>query len=333
MKIAPVKCFAGLFAGSLLGVTALAQVSNFDSLNGYAAGLEARIAGHREALFRQPSVHELSGLRLDASYTDRSIDAANDRIERDTRARRATLSYGWDLGHWGFGLAGSVESSSSDYVEVNSPAPTPLHGDMKANTSTAAVWTAAKLGALDVSAALGMGRTTHKGTRLSDIGSSRGEFDSDDVFFHVRVAYDYVLTNTMTLQPFAGLAVIEADADGFTETGTAPDRRIVRPFASRESVGNLGLRLAGRHGTWRPSASVAWFRELSVRETTLGISAINGTFLGNGVVPNTARSLFFASLRLDGRIDDAWTLGAEVNTLTGGDERQWGLQLALSRKF
>lgn len=333
MKTFHPKIVTIVLCGTLGAAALSAQVSNFDSLNGYAAGIEARIASNRDALFRQPSVQELSGLRVTGSYADRSIEAANDRIERDTRARGATLGYGWDLGGWGFGLALGIESSSSDYVEVNSPAPVPLHGDVKADSTTGSLWVAGKLGAIDTYAAVGFGRSEHEGTRLSDIGSSRGAFDSDDVFFHLRFAYEHALSETISLQPFAGIALINADADGFTETGTAPDRRIVREFTARESVANFGLRLAGRQGNWTPSVSAAWFREVSGSETTLGISAINGTFLGNGVVPNTARSLFFASLRIDGRLDDDWNIGAELNHLSGGDERQWGLQVSISRRF
>jgi len=184
-----------------------------------------------------------------------------------------------------------------------------------------------------VQAAVGFGQSEHSGTRVSDIGSSSADFDSDDVFFRVQFSYDYALSERTLLQPFVGFSSIKADADGFTEAGTAPDRRIVSDFSARETMGSVGIRLAGRQGNWVPSASVAWFREFSSNETTLDVSAINGTPIGSGVVPNTAKSLFFAGVRLDGRFENGWGFSSEINYLDGGDERQWGFQLGLTKSF
>lgn len=333
MKFSFPPSIVGSVVSLALATSAFAQVSNFDSLNGYAAGLEARVAGNREALFRAPAVTNLAGLTVGGQYTDREIDAARDRIERDTQASSVSLGYGWKVSEWVVGVGVAFDSSSSDYTEVNSPAPTPLHGAVESDTWSAQLWTGGNLGAIAVQAALGFGQGEHDGSRVSDIGSSTASFDSDDVFFRLQFSYDHAVSEGVLLQPFAGFSYIKADADGFTEVGTAPDRRIVGDFSARETMGNLGVRLAGRQGRWVPSATVAWLREFSANETTLGISAINNTPIGSGVVPNTGKSFFFASVRLDGRLQDGWTIGTEVNHLSGGDEKQWGLQLAITKSF
>ncbi len=333
MKFLSTKILVASLISAVTATCVVGQVANFDSLNGYAAGVETRIVSNRETLVHVQNLNTLSGLTLSGQYIDRTIKATADRIERDTNGRSGTLGYGWNLGTWGMGIRLTADTTTSDYTEVRSPAPVPLHGVVDADTLAGQLWVGGNFGSWHVNLALGAGKTDHDGTRISDIGSSRASFDSTDKSVQFQVSYEHATTGKMAIRSMAGISNINAQADGFTETGTSPDRRIVRDFKARETMGLLGLQLAAKEGDWVPSVTVAWLHEFSENDTRITNSAINGANLGSGLVPNTAGDLFYANVRLDGRMSKDWVLSSELQYVKGGSEKQWGFQLGIKRVF
>ncbi len=324
---------AGIAIAFTFTVSSFAQVGNFDNLNGYASGLETRLATMRDPLVRVGPASDDNGVALSGNYLDRKIAAAFDRIERNTNGSGATLNYGWSEKIWNVGLAVSSDYTTSDYKELKSSAIIPLHGQVKSRTTSGLARAGTTQGAWNINVFAGTGSTNHDGTRISDAGSSSASFRSRDYTLGIQTSYDVALTDTVNLTPFGSLAHLTANADGFTEMGTAPDRRIISAFSSRESLGTVGARLVAKQGNWIPSLTIACMHEFSPRSIAMVNSAIDGSNLGSGFVPETATNLFLANVRVEGELAKNWFAGAQVQFLDGGDERQWTLHLTVRRTF
>lgn len=319
--------------GLLLGSVASAQIENFDSLNGYGAGLELRLATSQTELVNLRSPHAGWTVGLDGQYYSRDVSPAADRLKRDNSAHAFGLTSSWGTATWSLGATIGTYDAQSDYVEVNSPAPTPTNGEIDTSATTGDIWLVGTFGKLTADVSIGFSGANYKGTRRSDVGSSNAKFDGSGSTVALRFAYDYEVSSTVSLTPFVGIVWAKADADGFTEQGTAPDRRIVGDFSAKESDALFGLRLAGKSGAWRPALALGWFTELSSDPALLPIKAINGFDLGSGEIPNASKSLFYAGLQVDGQLDDNWSVRGAVNYFTGGDEEQTGFSLAITRGF
>lgn len=333
MKSKVISLTAGFLFSLAIVSPVLAQVSNFDALNGYAAGVEARLAKARNSILRLGPADSASGLIVSAGYLDRQIDAASDSIERSTDGGGASVGYNWKNADWNFGVSFGADSTTSDYNEVNSPAPTPLHGSVEAKSVDGSVWAGVNFGQSRLTFFGSVGKTSNEGTRVSDAGSSFADYDSSDAAFGVQFSYNLSLSESVALQPFLGISTASADTDGFTERGTSPDRRILRDFKMRETRGAIGARIAGKQATWVPSATLAWLSRFSGGDTSISNSAINGSNLGIGLVPEASSGLFFIGAGISGALSDKLASTLEVQYFTGGDEQQLGLNASLRYSF
>lgn len=317
----------------LSSLPALAQVSNFDTLNGYTAGVENRVAQARSSVLRLGPAESEPNLTVTGSYLSRNLDATGDSIERDTKGDREMVELNWKRGDWsgGFGLA--ADYTKSDYREINSPAPTPLNGKVRTKAFEGSAWVGVNMGAARLVVVGATGRSSNKGTRISDAGFSRANFDSRDHSLGLQLSYHMTPGENLAVQPFASISTATADADGFTEQGTAPDRRIVRGYSIRETFGAVGARFAGRQGTWNPALTVAWLNQFSDGNMTISSSAINGSNLGSGTVPSASKNLFFIGAGLSGTVAERWLLGLDLQYFIGGQEKQFGVNASLRRTF
>lgn len=333
MNFPPSKAAFGLLLLALSAAGVSAQVSNFDSLNGYAAGVDTRLSLSRSYLLRNPSAGATSNLFATASYTNRDVDAANDSMERSTDAQSFMVGYNWSRGTWNIGLGLVAETTSSDYVEINSPAPQPLRGSVDGDAFKGVVWAGFKLGQFDVNLHATAGSTSNEGMRRSDAGLSRAEFDSQDFSFGLRIAYPTQLGETVAFAPFVGMNFATADNDGFTEQGTAPDRRIIRDFKLRDDRLALGATFSGKGDGWVPSATIAWLHRTSGDGTSISSSAINGAGLGAGFAPSASDGVIYLAAGIRGKLAEHWLLDGSVDYTTGDDESQFSLSLSVRRQF
>lgn len=327
------KAGFGLVLITLSTAGAFAQVSNFDSLNGYAAGVDTRLALSRSMLLRGTPADASSNLFVTGTYLSRDVDAASDSMERSTDASSFTLGYNWKLPTWTVGVGVVSESTSSDYVELNSPAPQPLRGSVDGDSIKGVVWTGFKLGPVDVSLFGFSGTTDNDGIRRSDAGTSRATFGSRDLSVGFRLSYATQFGEAVNFEPFVGMNFSSAKNDGFAEQGTAPDRRILRDFTMRDDRFALGATVAGSGAGWVPSATIAWLQRTSESGTTIPNTASNGSNLGLGLAPAASRGLFYISAAFRGKLSDHWAMDGSVDFATGGDEQQVSLNLSVRRLF
>ncbi len=328
-----VQLLAVGLAGLAFGSALRAQIDNFDSLNGYAAGLEQRLSSRHADLtdFRSPRAGW--SVSLEGDFVSRDVDPESDRLQRKTDAQQYALVAGWGTATWSIGATVGMTDASSDYEEINSPAPIPTTGSVDTEGVSGRLWVLGKSGAVTFEAALGFAETNYDGVRNSDVGTSTADFDGKDTFGYARVAYDWAVTDSVLLVPFAGIVWVDSEADGFTEQGGAPDRRIVGDFSTGESNAAVGVKITTASGAWKPYLAVAWFAELSSDAAVLPVQAINGFDLGQGTVPNASDSLLYASLGVDGDLDDGWQVRGSVDFYTGGEEEQTGLRLSFGRSW
>ncbi|WP_221031121.1 autotransporter outer membrane beta-barrel domain-containing protein [Actomonas aquatica] len=319
--------------GLLMSGALRAQIDNFDSLNGYAAGLEMRLTNWHSDLSTLRSPAQGWTVSVDGEHFERDVDPATDRLKRDNSGQQFALNIGWGTTEWNAGVSVGMTDASSDYEEINSPAPVPTTGSVDTEGVSGRLWVVGKVGAVTIDAALGMAETSYDGIRNSDIGSSMAEFDGSDTFGYVRASYDWAVSDSIVIVPFAGLVWVDSDADGFTEQGTSPDRRIVGDFSTSESNAVFGATIMAAKGNWKPYLTLGYFTELSSDAAVLSVQAINGFDLGQGVVPNASESLFHASLGVDADLGEGWALRGSVDFYTGGDEEQTGLRLSVGRSF
>ena len=314
-------------------LTVLAQISNFDSLNGYSAGLENRLINTRDRMMDDIRVSDQTRYHFSYRYVDREIDPVTERIRREMDGSGARLGMDWSFGDWALGLDIDYDRVSTDYLELNSPSPIPTSGTIKSRGYQLAANLRGASGNFRYGVGAGWGKTDHDGTRQSDIGLSSADYDSDEYFGFIRVEYLFILTDGVVIAPFAGISSMRVKADGFEESGTAADRRIVSDFSTRETLGTIGIRYDGEWGRVRPSLTLAWIEALDSNDFELGISASNGTPLGVGIVEAPYSGLFHigAGLRID--LGNDWSLTPSARYQTGGDESAWNVQVGIAYGF
>lgn len=318
--------------GATLAVTATAQVSNFDTLNGYATAAESHLAQARNQVLRIADFGSASNIQVVANYVSRDVDAAKDSIERKTRTENVLVGYTWKQTNWYAGLGLGYDYTKSDYNEVRSPAPVPLHGKVTADTTELAAWAGVNTGWVQLAFSGTLGSTDNEGKRISDAGTSRGDYKSKSSSFAFRVSHNMSF-ESVVLDPFVGVSFASADVDGFAEQGIAPDRRILRDYDLKENRFAFGARISGKSGDWVPSATVAYLTRMSGGDTGISNTASNGSNLGIGVVPESSNGLFYVAAGLTGKIDDHWSVSGLVDYTAGGDEKQFGVNLRVSRSF
>lgn len=333
MNLSHSKLGVGALFAAFACASAFAQVSNFDSLNGYAAGLETRLAGSRNLVLRMDNADFQSNVILAGSYLDRDIGAATDRLERSSNESSFMLGYNWAGNGWRAGAAIAADQTSSDYVEVNSPAPQPLRGSVDGDTFRGVFWVGTRLENFSINGVASFGNTSNDGVRRSDIGTSRADYDSDIASFGIRFAYHSSLGETVEFTPFAALNFASADADGFTEQGTSPDRRILRDFSMKDNRLIIGARFSGKESSWTPFGTIAWMNRISDSGSNISSSAINGSNLGSGFVPSASKNLFYFSAGMRGKLDENWVLDGALDYSTGDEEKQFGVALSVRRLF
>lgn len=333
MKLTQLKATTGLLLLSLSAAGLSAQVSNFDSLNGYAAGVDTRLALSSAYLLRNPNAGATSNLFATAAYTSRDVDAARDSMERSTDAWSFMVGYNWQLEGWNFGLGLVSETTSSDYVEQRSPAPQPLRGSVDSDAFKGVIWTGFKLGQIDVGVHATAGSSNNEGVRRSDGGTSRAEFDGKDFSFGFRFSYATQFSDNVAVEPFLGMNFASADNDGFAEQGTAPDRRILRDFKMRDDRFAIGAIISGKSGEWTPTATVAWLHRTSSDGTVINSTASNGAGLGAGFMPSASDGVIYLSAGLNGKLADHWRFDGKVDYTGGDDVSQFSVSLTVRREF
>ncbi len=333
MNLPHTKLGIGALLASFVCASAFAQVSNFDSLNGYTVGLETRLAGSRNLILRMDNADFQSNLIVTGSYIDRDIGAAADRLERSSNESSAMVGYNWANNGWRVGAAFATEQTSSDYVEINSPAPQPLRGSVDGDTYKGVFWAGAKWENFSLNAVASIGNSSNDGVRRSDIGTSRADYDSESMSFGVRFAYHSALGETVEFTPFAALNFASSDADGFAEQGTSPDRRILRDFSMKDNRLIVGARFSGKESSWTPFGTIAWMNRISDSGSNISSSASNGSNLGSGFVPSSSKNLFYFSAGMRGKLDEHWVLDGALDYSTGDEEKQFGVTLSVRRLF
>lgn len=333
MNLPQSKAALGLLLLVLSAAGVSAQVSNFDSLNGYAAGVDTRLALSRSYILRNPTAGATSNLFVTGTYTNRDVDASVDSMERSTDAQSFMVGYNWNGGTWNFGVGLVAETTSSDYVELNSPAPQPLRGSVDGDSFKGVVWAGFKAGKIDINLHATAGSTSNEGVRRSDAGTSRAEFDSQDTSFGIRFAYPTQLSETVAFEPFLGMNFATADNDGFAEQGTAPDRRILRDFKLRDDRFVIGATFAGKSGDWIPSVTIAWLQRTSDDGFSISSTASNGAGLGAGFAPSASDGVFYLAAGINGKLAEHWRFDGTVDYTTGDDESQFSLSLSVRRQF
>jgi trimeric autotransporter adhesin len=90
-----------------------------------------------------------------------------------------------------------------------------------------------------------------------------GHPDSDVVSFYDEAGRRFAIGTNVTMTPFAGVTVANAQLDGFTETDTANSGAALKISDSNGDslVSTVGLRFNGTWGAFRPDAAVAWEHE------------------------------------------------------------------------
>lgn len=327
------KLFASLSIAAAMSTVGLAQVSNFDSLNGYVSGVDVRLAQARTEMLRASRAESESNLLVAGSYVDRKVDASLDSIERSSHGESGRVGYNWKVDTWSFGAALGYGTVRSDYNEINSPSPTPLHGYVDSDTTEGYVWAVYNASGWRVALEGSLGTTKNKARRTSDAGSSTAHYNSSDHAFGLSLSREFSISDGALLEPFVGLSFASASVDGFTEQGTAPDRRIVKDFSMDRNRGAAGVRIVGKSPTWRPYASVGWLTRFSGDSSDISSTAINGMNAGVGRVQAASKGLFYASTGISGKIDENWSSAGTIEYFTGGDERAVGLSLSIGRKF
>ncbi len=310
-----------------------AQISYFDCLNGYASGADTRLAFGRAEMLRAARLESASNLVFTGDYLDRTVDASQDSIERSGHGQNGRLGYNWQMNDWSFGAAVGYGDVRSNYKEINSPSPTPLRGNVDAKSTMGYVWASYSFSGWRLAAVGNIGATKNTARRTSDAGTSLADFDSSDRAFGLSLSHEYSFSDAMLVTPFVGLSFASSSADGFTEQGTAPDRRIVRDFSMDENRGAIGVRLSGKGATWQPFASAAWLARFSGGNSDIFTTALNGANLSVGRVTAASKGLFYVSTGLSGKLDEHWNCAGTIEYYSGGNERALGLALSVVRKF
>ena len=323
---------ATVFAASMATVVS-AQINNFDSLNGYAAGVELRLNSEHQGFFEMRSPREGFSVGLEGSTLNRDVSPANDRLKRDNSVSYYGLNASWGNEMWNIGASLSQTDTSSDYLEINSPAPTPTSGKVDSDSLAGRLWFVYTSGDFNFQGSLTRSSTDYTGSRRSDLGASTAKFDGTGSFGILKLSYDLSVSDKVAVTPFGGIIWASAEADGFTEQGTAADRRIVSRFSSDESNLAVGVRIGAKEGQWKPALTIGYLNELSSDPARISVKAINGFDLGVGTVPNASENLFYAGLQLVGEIDEDWSVRGSVDYFTGGDEQQTGFNIGIRRGF
>ncbi len=326
-----------LFAFALLTVAISsglpAQVSNFDTLNGYASGVETQVALSRHDLVGlDNSLIAATGIVASTGYLSREIDRGDDSFSREADGATGLIGYNWKKANWNFGIGVGGARIKTSYSEVNSPAPTPIHGTVEASTVQGRAWVGVEAGNFRMSVAGAIDNTSNDGTRVNDAGTSKANYDSEGGSFAVRISYEIPMNDAVSAQPFIGLSKATSDTDGFTEQGTAPDRRILQAFSVDESYGVAGVRVSGRQGNWIPHATVAWLEHLSGSDATIRSSAINGSNLGAGLSKSSSAGQFYFGAGISGTVE-RFRAGADLGYFTSDRENWFVLQVNAQYSF
>ena len=135
------------------------------------------------------------------------------------------------------------------------------------------------------------------------------------------------------LTPFAGLAVIHAETDGFTETGGAA-ALTVAGASDTVGVSTLGLRARREAGHLGLSGSLAWrhaFGDIDTASRMAFASAPATTFAVRGVP--IARNALALEAAIDARLDAQTTLTFGYTGELASDARDHGLRAELRIAF
>lgn len=323
-----------VLAGFLLSALgASAQISNFDSLNGYTAGMENRLTLIRDrGLSPLASVSE-SEASFRFSYVDQKIDPVSERIRRDMNSSQYQAGYQWSAGTWALGLNVNYDRTTTDYMELESPSPTPTSGRIKGDGYQLGVHAQGALDAFHFGVEVGFGKSDYDATRRSDAGSSTADYDSDGSFATLRLEYHILFDNGWSLVPFGSVTTARIKSDGFAEQGTAPDRRIIQDFSIREHFGIFGLSFVANQGTVRPSFSLAWIERFSSSDFEIASTASDGSNLASGIVLFPYSGILAARAAVDFQLAEDWLLSPEFRYLSGGDETSWRAGFGLSYRF
>ncbi|MCC5833390.1 MAG: autotransporter outer membrane beta-barrel domain-containing protein [Opitutales bacterium] len=323
-----------ILSGFVLGALAAdAQISNFDSLNGYTSGIENRLTLVRDrGLEPIRSVSE-SEFYFNLGYMDQKVDPVDERIRRDMSSSQAMIGYQWSQGTWAFGLNLNYDRTNTDYTELDSPSPTPTSGRVKGTGYQLALHTQSSVGVFHFGLEAGLGKADYDATRRSDAGSSTADFDSDGSFATLRLEYHLGFENGWTMIPFAAFTTARMKADGFAEAGGSPDRRVIQDFSIREHLGLFGVSFRADWGNVRPLFSVAWIERLSSDDFELTSTAPGGSNLASGTVQFPYSGLLAIQVAFDFDLSQNWQLTPEIRFLSGGDETSWRTGLGLRYHF
>jgi len=91
----------------------------------------------------------------------------------------------------------------------------------------------------------------------------KGDQDSDVVSFYDEAGRRFAIGPNVTITPFAGVTIANAQLDGFTETDPANSGAALKISDSDGDslVSTVGLRFNGAWGAFSPHAAVAWEHE------------------------------------------------------------------------
>lgn len=316
-----------------LPFSGMGQISNFDSLNGYSSGMENRMTIVRDRGLDFLSFSTATETSLKVRYVDHQVDPVDERILRESDGSGIRAGFQWGLGNWAVGLDLDYESVTTNYRELDSPSPTPSSGYLKGEGYQVAASAMMHLDAWRIGFEAGFGNADFDGIRQSDAGVSAADFDSDETFASARVAYFIDLDNQWIVIPFVAYATSRMKTDGFSETGTAPDRRIVESFRIREHLGILGVRFKADWGSVRPHFSVSWIERLSGDDFRIGSTASDGSNHGIGLVETPYSGMYAIQIGFDFDLGEGWVFHPEVRYLDGGDETNWSLRAGIAYRF
>lgn len=319
----------GVFLGA---VSSSGQLSSFDSLNGYTAGIENRLTLIRDRGLESVTNVSDSGLSFQYSYMEQKVDPVTERVRRDMDSSVYKVAYQWSGGDWAIGLNLNYDRTSTDYLELNSPSPNPTNGRVKGTGYQAALQAKTALGGFFVGVELGFGKADYDATRQSDVGLSTADFDSDGSFATVRLEYPIYLQSNWVVSPFAAFTTARMKSDGFAEAGGSPDRRIIEDFRIREHLGFVGFDLSLGAGEVRPFLTVAWVERLSSGDFELTSTSPSGANLTTWSVEFPYSGVLALEAGVDWDLADNWRLSPAFRYIKGGDESSWqaGLSLALT---
>jgi outer membrane autotransporter protein len=246
-------------------------------------------------------------------------------LDRDARGFLIGIELPLGSG-WSMGVAGGYGTSSIDATG---------RGSAEAHSKHAAAHVGGSWGGFSLTGGGAMAwhridsARTVSFPRFND--SLRAEYDARTLQLFGEAAYRASLAG-FSLEPFANLAYVRVDTDGFTEAGGAA-ALTVDNGENKAIFSALGLRAGTKLGAMELSGSLGWRHAFDAEHSQTSLAFGTGGVRFRPVAAPTAVDALLVEAALGADLGPGMRLSIGYNGLIGGDTRDHGARATFSIDF